>query len=1854
MADAPYRPQRRTTPHRRPARAAVLLAASLIAATLGAVPSAVAAPARPAAPPSDKDLAATAARHDLTREQFYFVLPDRFANGSTGNDTGGITGGRLENGLDPADKGFYHGGDLKGLIDRLDYIQDLGTTAIWMAPIFKNQPVQGTGADASAGYHGYWITDFTQVDPHFGTNAQLKELIDKAHKRGIKVFFDVITNHTADVIDYAEKTYDYRSEGAYPTLDADGKPVDETAVADARAQWPDTGKDSFPYTPVFRDKAGTTAKTPSWLNDPSLYHNRGNSTFVGESATEGDFSGLDDLDTQNPEVVAGMEKIYRQWVAETGVDGFRIDTVKHVNLAFWEQWAPALKQFAAEHGNKKFFMFGEVYSGDPAVTSPYVTRGKLQATLDFAFQEAARAYVSQNGSAKALSALYAQDYRYTTADTDAYELPTFLGNHDMGRFGSFLRSDDPGASNDALLAKDRLADELQFLTRGQPVVYYGDEQGFTGAGGDKDARQDMFASKTPSYNTDTVIGGAPGSKDRYGEDGALYRGIAGLAKLRKDNPALADGAQVERYAADGPGVYAFSRIDAKEQVEYLAAVNNAAEPKTVALDTFSAGMDFDGLYGFKGRVTSGADGKVTVTVPAMSSLVLKAEHRLAKPAAGPSVTVSVPDSGSYGTVTLGADVPGGGFNRVTFAAQVGDGAWQTLGTADNGASGSAGHVTFKVTQDLAGVAPGTVVRYKAVVQDSAGRLASATGQFTTGQQPPAPVPSAVTREYAVVHYQREDGDYDGWNLYAWGDLADGEATTWPAGHGFVGRDAYGAFAYVKLKGGASDVGFVVEKDGAKDVDQDRHVDVSATGEVWIKQGDATVRTANPDGAQPVPEGKAVIHYRRADGNYTGWGLHDWTGAATPTDWGSPLAPARQDAFGAVFEVPLAEGATSLSYIIHNGGDKDLPQDQSLDFATAGREVWIIGGQEGHLLPQAGGTSSQLDPGSAKAQWIDARTVVVPANYGAGDAQLKGGTSAQLVYDPAGGLSVDQGVLSGPGHWIRLNPAAGLTDAQKAKFPHLAGYRAFTVDPRDAGRTTAALRAQLLFTEHLPNGAALAATGVQTPGVLDDLYAAKAASAQLGPVYSVRKGHGWFGRDERKVTLSLWAPTATGVAVQLFDKAVGGTARTVPLKRDEASGVWSLTEDAEELDGKYYLYQVKVWAPSVGQNVVNTVTDPYSTALSTDSKRSLVADLSSAATKPEGWDRHRSPEPVPAVKQQIQELHVRDFSAADSTVPADERGTYLAFTRSKSAGMRHLKELADAGVTTIHLLPTFDIATIRENRAEQKLPACDLAALPADSDKQQECVAAVQADDAYNWGYDPLHYNVPEGSYATDPNGTARTVQFREMVQAMHEAGLRVVLDVVYNHTAAAGQDDRSVLDKVVPGYYQRLSDSGKVTTDSCCADTAPEHAMMNKLVVDSVVTWARQYRVDGFRFDLMGLDPKSTMLDVQAALRGLTPQRDGVDGKNVFLYGEGWNFGTVADDARFVQATQANMAGTGIATFNDRMRDAGRGGNYQLSSAAQQGFASGLFTDPNGSADNGTPAEQQARLLHQMDQIKVGLTGNLAGYRFTDTAGKAVTGAGVDYNGAPTGYAANPGEAVEYLDAHDNADLYDALAFKLPQGTAPADRARMQALGLSLTALGQGPGFAQAGSDLLRSKSLDANSFDSGDWFNAISWDCRQGNGWGRGLPMAADNKEMWDRAKLLLADPKLRAGCNETGSSTAIYQQFLRIRQSSPLFALPTAAEVQRRLSFPLSGTAGEHPGVITMHLDGTGLKGAEKGLTVVFNATPTAQNQTVAGLRGSRQQLHGVQARGGDPVVKRAAFDPATGTFTVPGRTVAVFVQN
>ncbi|ROQ69442.1 pullulanase-type alpha-1,6-glucosidase [Streptomyces sp. 840.1] len=1764
-------------PARRAAPAAVV-AAALCAALVPALPAAA---ARPPAAPSDAKLAAEPARHDLTREQFYFVMPDRFANGDTRNDKGGLTGSRLETGYDPTDKGFYQGGDLKGLTSRLDYIKGLGTTAIWLAPIFRNRPVQGTGKDASAGYHGYWITDFTQVDPHFGTNADLTKLIDKAHGKGMKVFFDVITNHTADTVDYAEKTYGYKPKGAYPYLDRDGRPFDDAsgmAKVDA---------DSFPYKPVT-----TGGKTPAWLNDPTMYHNRGDSTYAGESTTYGDFSGLDDLWSERPEVVSGMEKIYEKWVRDFDIDGFRIDTVKHVDLDFWTQWATALDTYAARHGRKDFFMFGEVYSADTAITSPYVTQGRLDATLDFPFQEAARQYASQGAPASKLAAVFGDDYLYTTDKANAYEQVTFLGNHDMGRIGTFLKQDNPQADDAELVKRARLANEVMFLSRGNPVVYYGDEQGFTGAGGDKDARQTMFASKTADYLDDDELGtDRTHASDAYDPGHPLYRSIAALSELTARNPALRDGVQSERYAEGS--VYAFSRTEPARGDEYVVATNNGTAAKTVELPTESARMDFRTLYGGSGTVRSGSDKKITVTVPALSSIVLRAAKPLAAPAAKPSVTLKAPAAGATGTVELTADVNGGSLDRVVFAAQTGNGKWTTLGTAD--------HAPYKVTQTIgAHTAAGTPLRYKAVVVDRAGRTASALAASTAGQAPAPAKPVAVERDYAVVHYKRADGDYEGRRIRS------GDTTA-----AFTGRDAYGAFAWIKVPEGASSVPYTVEKDGVAD-GPERTVDLARTGQVWIAQGEDGQADTAPEGAYPPQDtGKAVLHYYRADGDYDGWGLHTWTGAKEPTDWAKPLQPVKKDASGLTFEVPLTDGATSLSYILHRGDEKDLTGDQSLDIASYGHEVWMLGGSAGYLLPQTGGVPAP-DLTKAEAQWIDADTVVWKVK--ATDA-----TSQQLVYAPGGGISVVDGALSDEGQWLRLGPAA-LTDAQKAKYPHLKDYPAFTVDARDRDRVREALRGQLIATQRAANGALLAATGVQSAGVLDDLYGKRASGASLGPVF-----------HRGTPTLSVWAPTARTVSLEL-------DGRPVPMRRDDRTGVWSVT-GKKSWNGKPYRYVVKVWAPTVQKLVTNKVTDPYSTALTTDSARSLVVDLDDGKLAPKGWSGLRKPAAVPLRDAQIQELQIRDFSIADPT--SRHPGQYLAFTDTRSDGMKHLKQLADSGTGYVHLLPAFDIGTVPEKKRDQHKPACDLSVYAPDSAEQQACVAKTAAKDAFNWGYDPLHYTVPEGSYASDPDGTQRTVEFRQMVQGLNGAGLRTVMDVVYNHTVASGQDDKSVLDRIVPGYYQRLLEDGTVATSTCCANTAPENTMMGKLVVDSVVTWAREYKVDGFRFDLMGHHPKANILAVRKALDALTVARDGVDGKKIILYGEGWNFGEIADDARFVQATQKNMAGTGIATFSDRARDAVRGGSPFDEDPGVQGFATGLYTDPNTSTHNGTKAEQKARLLHYQDLIKVGLTGSLAGYTFTDSSGSTVKGSDIDYNGAPAGYADAPGDALAYADAHDNETLYDTLAFKLPAHTPAADRARMQVLAMATATLSQGPSLSQAGTDLLRSKSLDRNSFDSGDWFNALHWDCRAGNGFGRGLPPAADNEAKWPYARPLLANPAISPGCAQINGASAAYRDLLTVRATEKDFGLATAGQVQSALSFPLSGKD-ETPGVITMRLG---------KLVVVLNATPDTTTQKVAALAGRNYTLHPVQAAGADSTVKRSVYGRSSGSFTVPGRTVAVF---
>lgn len=670
----------------------------------------------------DAGLVAAPTRAPGTGEQFYFVLTDRFADGDPTNNHGGLKPEKAISGHDPTDANYYHGGDLAGLEDRLDYIAGLGTTAIWITPPMKNVPVQTTAEVTLGSYHGYWTLDLTTIDPHLGTEQAMKALIKAAHRRGIKIYFDIEINTTADVITYQEGATDYVPIATEPYRDRHGNVIDIAALAGDPAFPALDLKTSFPYTPVVpADRRN--AKKPHWLNDPRLYHNRGNSTFSGESVTYGDFFGLDDLMTEHPKVVRGYIDVYKKWV-DFGVDGFRIDTVKHVNFEFWQAWSTAIMKHARAIGNDDFFMFGEVFEGDPKNLAPYVRDTEIGGVLDFAFAGNA-ANFARGTTARGLSSFFATDDLYTTPHSSASDLETFVSNHDIGRIGQLL------GDVDRLAERAELSQELMLLSRGQPVLYYGDEQGFTGGGDlwtDVAGRQDMFATQVDAYARQKLITGEPvGKRDRYDTASPLYRELAALGRLRAQHPALARGAQLERYADDGPGIYAFSRVERRERIEHLVALNNADTPRTVTLTTLTPQGRYAVLHGAAEPVTAAADGSLTITVPALSSIVLRADRTVAAPSAAQSIKVAAPTPGAAvtGLAPLAAAVDPDRWQETSFGWRVaGEDGWRPLGTSDT--------TVPSVRHDLTGVAKGTLIEYRAVTVDAAGHRSAASSYGSAG------------------------------------------------------------------------------------------------------------------------------------------------------------------------------------------------------------------------------------------------------------------------------------------------------------------------------------------------------------------------------------------------------------------------------------------------------------------------------------------------------------------------------------------------------------------------------------------------------------------------------------------------------------------------------------------------------------------------------------------------------------------------------------------------------------------------------------------------------------------------------------------------------------------------------------------------------------------------------------------------------------------------------------------------------------------------------------------------------------------------------------------------------------------
>jgi pullulanase-type alpha-1,6-glucosidase len=916
----------------------------------------------------------------------------------------------------------------------------------------------------------------------------------------------------------------------------------------------------------------------------------------------------------------------------------------------------------------------------------------------------------------------------------------------------------------------------------------------------------------------------------------------------------------------------------------------------------------------------------------------------------------------------------------------------------------------------------------------------------------------------------------------------------------------------------------------------------------------------------------------------------------------------------------------VGLLVHKGDEKDPGPDQFLELGD-GREAWIVSGRtELSRTPPDVDAMARGDLSRRRAHWVS-RDVLV------WKTRVPEGGSVRLHAARDGGMTLAADGVKGADHTFELAGRDGMSDEVAAHFPHLRGRNAFTLPPAAVQGAAELLRGQVIASVSDTDGNLRDATSLQIPGVLDDLFA---TDAPLGVQ--------WAGDVP---SLHVWAPTARTVTAVLF-RGPGDAqpAHRVPLQA--ADGVWSVT-GTPEWEDLYYAYDVEVYVPSAGSVRTHRSTDPYSRALSRNSTLSQIIDLDDARWKPDGWDDFAKPELAAPEDIVLYELHVRDFSAFDPDVPETHRGTYLAFA-DEGNGRRHLRRLADAGLTHVHLLPTFDIATVNEDRSTWTSPG-DLAGFPPDSERQQAAVDAIRGEDGFNWGYDPYHYGVPEGSYATEPGGGARVREFRTMIQALADDDLRVVMDVVYNHTHAAGEDPRAVLDLIVPGYYHRLNDDGFVETSTCCQNTASEHRMMERLMVDDLEHWATDYRVDGFRFDLMGHHMKSNLVAARDRLAALTPEADGVDGSAIYLYGEGWDFGEVGGGARGVNATQPNLAGSGIGTFNDRIRDAVRGGN-PFGDRREQGFATGLNVMPSAwSRGSGNAGRDKA--LAVMDRVRVGLAGNLRDFRFTGRSGLPTRGGEHD-NG---GYTADPQESINYVSAHDNETLFDKIQFAAPADATLEDRRRMQAMALATIALGQGVPFFHAGSEMLRSKSMDRDSYDSGDWFNRLDFTYESAN-FGVGLPIADKNAERWDVIRPLLANDAITPDRAAIEATVAAFEELLRIRASSPLFRMREAREIQSRLTFRASGREAT-PGLLVMSLNDRvpGPPDADpdvEEILVIFNARPEAAEWTRPEAERVPMELHPVQAESADERTRSSTYDTETGRFTVPAWTTAVFVAS
>ncbi|OCA91315.1 type I pullulanase [Bacillus sp. FJAT-27225] len=1376
----------------------------------------------------------------------YHVFVDRFNNGDRTNDEPGTQDLPYDEQL----KGWM-GGDLKGVLDKLDYIKSTGVNTIWISPVFEG-PYS----------HGYHPADFKAIEDHFGNRDLMKQVIEAAHAKGMRVVYDFVPNHTSM------------------------------------------------QHPFFQDalKNGENSQYYDWY------------TFTKWPEKYNSFSGiaeLPELNNNNYEVRDYiLDEVIPYWLEELNFDGFRLDYAKGPSYSYWVDFRHKVKQLKPEA-----FIYGEVWDSREKINT---YAGELDGALDFGMRDALVNTFAKDQSMVGLSNTILDNIKTYPKE---FVTASFLDSHDQPRFLF-----EAGGDKDKL----KLAVATQFTLPGAPVIYYGDEVGLSQS---KD--HNSVSDWKDRYYREMM----PWDADK--QDLQLKEFYSNLAALRSSETALSTGA-FQKLSAD-QHVFAFERSD--ETGRFLVVVNKGAQPKEVDVNSLYNQLEItnvtltDSLN--KDTVSSDSNGNLKFTVAAKSFEIYEIAGDLVfsdKPLDRNKVFEKVILRGSE---PLSWD---GESNPLTYDAE------SKLWKSEPIALEAGKAIEFKYVMD-GNWLDGDNLRFTPEATDeyifSFDALNPRTIDVQAAQQP-------ITTSIKI-HYQPKAGDTKDWNLWVWPDGMSGQV------YQFTGEDKFGKVAELKIPGDYNKIGFIVRTDSWEKDGGDRFIDGIWDGndEVWVKAGDDTVYTSNPDGAEPPKTYDSIevkFNYYRYDLNYDNWDIWVWT---DKTD-GQAVKLDKTTSYGkqAVFKADNLGGATKVGFIVRKSdwSAKD-PGDGDrwiTDFSEDGKaEVWLVQGQK------------RIYDNPAK---VDRTPRITKA-------------------------TIDE-----------MNKITLTTNLPFSVSNHGITLRGAEIDKIEAADSNAGDMTNKVI--------------ITTKDELDFAKVYKVAkegygeaTVQLGKVIGSKSFEEKFyypGKDlgntysKEQTKFRLWAPTASEAMLVTYENWDSTQGTELSMIRAE-NGTWTAVLDGDK-NGTLYTYKVKIG------DTWNEAVDPYVRAVAVNGDKGAVIDLDS--TDPAKWTEDK-----PIFKNRedaiIYEAHIRDLTIhPESGVSNEHKGKFLGVAETGTTGPDGVKtglgHIKDLGVTHVQFIPMYDYNTASVDETKLDTPQ-------------------------YNWGYDPKNYNVPEGSYSTDPYTPAvRITEMKQMIQTLHDNDLRIVMDVVYNHMFSAFESN---LHKLVPGYYYRYNEDGSLSNGTGVGnDTASEHKMMRKFIVDSVKYWVEEYNIDGFRFDLMGIHDVETMNEVRKALDEIDP--------SIIVIGEGWDLATnLPAELKANQKNAYKMPG--IAHFNDDIRD---------------GLKGSVFND----TDNGFVNGKQGMEL----RIKKGIVG------------------GIRYSDEINTFADDPEQTVTYVEAHDNHTLWDKLLLTNPRESEEA-RKQMHKLATSIVLTSQGVSFIHAGQEFMRTKGGDHNSYKSPDSVNQLDWQRR-------------------------------------------------------------------------------------------------------------------------------------------------------------------